>query len=119
MIKHIRQATVEEIEKIRDKSDLMPGHTQILAMDSDSGGADIAVVRNCFEINPIIFGEGVSDRRKLLFLHLLEERMLGAGVDRYYSQVPAADTHYKAVLEKLGFEQISPTPEYRILKVIR
>lgn len=119
MIKHIRIATAEEIDKIRDKSDLMPGHTQILALDSDAGGADLAVVRNCVEINPVIYAEGTNDVRRSRFLYALEERLLGAGIDRYYTQIPAADGHYLKVAKNWGFEEVSTSPEIRVLKVIK
>lgn len=119
MIKHIRQATEEEINKIRDSSDLMPGHTQVFALDSDAGGADIAVVRNCVEVNPVIYAEGTNDVRRARFLYALEERLLGAGIDRYYFQLKADDEHYIKVVKSWGAEQVSPHPELRMLKVIK
>jgi hypothetical protein len=116
---HIRVATEAEIEAIRVKSDLLPGHTQILALDNDKGGADIAVVRNCFELNPVIYAEGTNDMRRARFLYALEERFLGAGVDRYYFQLDAANEHYIKVAKAWGAEEVSPHPEIRMLKVIK
>src|SRR6266478_748146 len=119
MLQHIRLATEEEVNAIRDKSDLMPGHTQVFALDAEQGTPDIAVVRNCFEINPVIYGNGTNDIRRAKFLWALEERLLGAGVDRYYTQIPAEDEHYLKVALHWGAERVSPTPEIRILKVIK
>jgi hypothetical protein len=118
-LRHIREATPEEIEKIRDKSDLMPGLTRIFALDNDSGGADIAVVRNCVEVNPVIYAEGTNDQRRARFLYSLEERLLGAGVDRFYSQFDATNEHYLKVAEHWGYERVSPHPEIRMLRIIR
>jgi hypothetical protein len=118
-MKHVRVATPEEIEAIKDKADLMPGHTQILALDNEKGGADIAVVRNCFELNPVIYAEDTNDMRRARFLYALEERFLGAGVDRYYFQLDATKEHYIKVAKAWGAEQVSLQPELRMLKVIK
>lgn len=116
---HIRLATAEEIEAIRDKSDLLPGGTRVLALDNDKGQADIAVVRNCYELNPVIYAEGTTDPRRARFLYALEERFLGAGIDRYYTQIPAGDEEYIKAAQHWGFERVSPAPEIRMLKVIK
>lgn len=118
-MRHIRIATEAEINSIRDKSDLLPDHTQILAWDNDRGGADLAVIRNCFELNPVIYAEGTNDVRRAKFLFAIEERLLGAGVDRYYFQIDAANAHYRKVAEHWGGQEVSPQPEIRYLKVIR
>ena len=115
----MRLATPSEIDAIRDKSDLMPGHTQVLALDADGGSPDIAVVRNCWEINPVIYGASTNDVRRARFLWAVEERLLGAGIDRYYTQIPAVDEDYLKVALHWGAERVSPTPEIRILKVIK
>lgn len=118
-MRHLRIATPEEVEAIRDKSDLLPEHTQILAWDNARGGADIAVIRNCFEVNPVIYAEGTNDVRRAKFLFALEERLLGAGVDRYYFELDASNSHYIKVAENFGAQQVSPHPEIRMLKVIK
>lgn len=115
---HIRLATEAEIDSIRDKSDILPGHTQVLALDNKEGGADLAVVRNCVELNPVVYADGTNDLRRARFLYALEERFLGAGVDRYYFQLDAADAHYIKVAKSWGAQQVSPHPEFRMLKVI-
>lgn len=117
-MQHIRLATEKEIDAIRDKSDLLPGGTRVLALDNEKGGADIAVVRNCYELNPVIYAEGTNDLRRARFLWALEERFLGAGIDRYYFQLEASAEHYIKVAKEWGAEQVSPHPELRMLKVI-
>lgn len=114
MLKHFRLATSEEIEGIRDKSDLMPGHTEVWELDGS-----LAVVRNPVEVNPIIWSPDINDRKKATFMWLLEERLLGAGVDRYYSQIDCKDEHWQKVAENWGFERVSPVPEFRYLRLIK
>lgn len=118
-MQHIRLATEKEIEGIRDRADLLPGHTSILALDNDKGSADLAVVRSCYELNPVIYAEGTTDLRRARFLWALEERFLGAGIDRYYFQLEASAEHYIKVAKEWGAEQVSPHPEVRMLKVIK
>jgi len=116
---HIRPATEDEILAIKDCSDILPGRTQILALDDGHGDRDIAVVRNCVERNPVIYAKNTNDLRRVRFLYSLEERLLGAGIDRYYFQLNAADAHYIKVAENFGAQQVSPHPEIRMLKVIK
>ena len=118
LMQHIRLASPEEVEKIRDNSDLMPGHTAVYALDGPNG-PDLAVVRNCVEVNPVHYAEGTSDMRRVRFMWGLEERLLGAGVDRYYSQFDSSKEDYLKVMEHYGFERVSPVPEYRYLRLIK
>jgi len=118
-LKHIRVATPEEIETIREKSDLMPNRTTVFALDADTGTPDLAVVRECFETNPVVYGSATNDHRRARFLWALEERLLGAGIDRYYFQIDSGNEHYCKVAEAWGAERVSPIPEYRYLKVIK
>jgi hypothetical protein len=118
-MRHLRLATEEEINAIREKSDLLPQHTTVLALDADSGTPDIAVVRNCWEVNPVIYGSATNDHRRARFLWALEERLLGGGIDRYYFQLDASNEHYIKVAKSWGAEQVSPHPELRMLKEIK
>lgn len=97
----------------------MPGGTTVLALDADRGTPDIIVVRRCVEINPVIYGNETNDQRRARLLWMLEERLLGAGVDRYYSQIDAGKTDYIKVVEHFGFERVSEVPEYRYLRIIK
>jgi hypothetical protein len=114
LLDHVRLATQEEIDQIADKSDILPGKTQVLAK-----GNIRAVVRFPVEANPIIWGEGTTDRERIAFVYALEERMLGAGFDRYYCQVDAQDDKWQKVIENWGFQQVSPQPELRYLRIIK
>lgn len=111
-------ATVEEVQGIRDRADLMPNNAYVLALDADKGTPDLAVIRRCVEVNPIIYGSETTDPRRNRFIYALEERLLGAGVDRYYFQVDASKEDYINTIKHWGAEQISPGPELRFLKII-
>ena len=63
----IRLATPEEVEPITPQMDLTPTSTVVTF-----GGKDFAVVRQCTELDPLIFAEDTTDRRKLFFLTNLE-----------------------------------------------
>jgi hypothetical protein len=118
-VRHIRLASAEEIEGIRDKADLMPGCTWVYALDAEKGTPDIAVVRRPVEVNPVIYGSETTDQRRLRFIYALEARLLGAGIDRYYSMFDATKTEYIRTMEHFGFERISPVPEIRMLRIIK
>jgi hypothetical protein len=118
VLKHIRTATAEEVESIKDRADLMPGGTTVLALDAEKGTPDIAVIRHCVEVNPIIYGTETNDMRRTRLLWGLEERLLGAGVDRYYFMIDASKADYIKTVKHWGAEQVSLQPEFRFLKVI-
>jgi hypothetical protein len=118
-LKHIRMATVEEVDGIRDRADLIPDNTWVLAMDAERGTPDLAVVKRCVEVNPVIYGTETNDIRRARFLYALEERLLTVGADRYYFQVDATKEDYIKTVKHWGAEQISPLPEFRFLKVIK
>ena len=115
--KHIRLATKEEIEGIREQSNY-PAQARVLAMDSNVGDPDLAVVKNIIEVDPIVWGARTNDMQRAKFLFALEERLLGAGVDHYFFNIDAADEHYLKVVRHWGAEQCSPHPVVRFQKVL-
>lgn len=116
---HLRSATKEEIESIKDKSDFTPG-TIVLAMDNGHGGTDLAVVRPCWEVDPIFIADSSGDSQKARFMWGLEERMIGAGITGYYFNMPADDAskQWRKVAQSWGAEPVSKAPEWRYRKVL-
>lgn len=108
----IRLATPEEIEAIASKSDLGPD-CRVMAF-----GKDLAVIRNCYEIDPVHFAEGTPDSRKVAFLWGLENMMRMVGVPHYYFNISPSDERWKAIVEHWGASQISTEPELRFKKVL-
>jgi hypothetical protein len=114
MLSHIRLATEAEIETIKDQSDILPGHTTVLEHEGS-----FAVIRNPVEVNPCIWPKDINDVKKARFIYSLEERLLGAGIDRYYSQIAVEDERWQKVIENWGFQRVSPVAEYRYLRLIK
>ena len=109
----IRLATTEEMTAIADKSDITPSSTVITF-----GGKDFAVLRNCFELDPVIFDENTGDKRKLFFLTNLETAMRLQGVREIYFNIKADDEAWMNIAKHWGAEPTSPQPEIRFKKVL-
>lgn len=109
----IRLATEEEVEKIKNTSDLSYA-TSVITF----GGEDFAVFRNCFEIDPMIFGPNTDNRRKRLFGMNLETALRLQGVREYYFNVKVEDESFRQVVEHMGATPTSTAPEIRYKKVL-
>jgi hypothetical protein len=109
----VRIATPEEIEAIKDHSDLTSA-TSVVTY----GGRDFAVIRQCFEVDPMWFHEESSVKRKLLFAMNLETLLRFQGVKEIYFNVPVRDEAYMTVLKTWGAEPTSLEPELRFKKVL-
>src|SRR6266581_2146581 len=109
-MKHIRVATKEEIEQLREKSDYTR-ECVVYAMDQNPGEPDFVVVKHVFETDPIYFGKRTNDVQKTKFIYALEERLAGGGVDQYYFNVADADQKWQTVIRTWGAQEVSPVPE--------
>lgn len=109
----IRVATEEEAQSIAHKADLTSA-TSVITY----GGKDFAVLRNCFELDPVIFGEETADKRKALFLMNLETAMRLQGIKEIYFNVKADDETWQTIAKHWGAIEVSPTPEIRFKKVL-
>ena len=109
----IRLATPEDVEGISQKMDITPNSTVVTF-----GGKDFAVIRNVMELDPVIFAEDTTDRRKLFFLTNLETALRLQGITEVYFNVVADDKVYNDVLKNWGAESISTAPQVRYKKVL-
>lgn len=109
----IRFATPEEIKAIAEKSDLTQT-SQVVTF----GGKDFAVLRQCWEIDPMFFAETSNVQRKLWFASNLETFMRLNGVSEVYFNVPVKDEGYLKVLDTWGAKPTSMEPELRLKKVL-
>jgi len=109
----IRHATEEEIEQIKDRSDLTNA-TSVVTF----GGKDFAVYRLAPELDPVIFAPDTTDKRKLLFLMNLETTLRLQGVKEIYFNIKADDKVTHDVMKHWGAVEQSPTPEIRFKKVL-
>jgi hypothetical protein len=117
-VKPIRLATQEEIDSIQKSADLGPG-CSVYALDFNEG-TGIAVVRQCYEIDPMYLpGDNLGQQRqKVLFQFGLESALAMAGVPHYYFNIAAEDTQFQGLVVKTGAEQVSQSPEFRFKKVL-
>lgn len=106
----IKLATPEQIERIKDTSDLS-ATSAVYAM-----GEDLAVVKTVSEIDPAYFAESSSTQRRLLFIWGLENMLRGIGVPAYYFNVHANEDAWRKVVETHGAVATSTEPEIRYKK---
>ena len=116
MLRHLRLATKEEVEKIRDTSNYGP-ETIVYAMDQGPQ-PDLAVVKRVVELDPIYFAPDTNDVQKAKFIWALEERMAGGGVGQYFFSVKSADERWQKIIESWGCQKVSLQPDVRYMKVL-
>ena len=117
MIPGIRLATPEEVEGVKDHSDLTP-LSQVWVWPNEKGTPDIAVLRNCLETDPVIFGETSGGQRKALFYWSLCNMLRASGRGEVYFSIDAdSPQEYIDILKKMGGEQTTEKPQLRF-KVI-
>lgn len=110
-LKHIRLATAEEIERIKEGSDLGTA-SAVLAFDQGPE-AHVAVIRTVVEVDPVFYVKDSTTSQKARFIWGLEERLIGANVAHYYFNVPAEDEAYAKIVREWGAVQQSKGPELR------
>lgn len=109
----VRLATPEEIATIQTSSDLSYA-TSVFTF----GGKDFAVIRNCFEIDPMHFASDSSTKRRMIFAMNLESILRFQGVKEVYFNVADDNEQMKEVVRTWGAEPTSPSAEIRYKKVL-
>ena len=117
MLKHVRLATKEEVEQLRATSNYT--RDSIVFAFDQGAEPDFAVLRRVYELDPVRFSKHTNDVQKARFVHSLEERMMGMGIEQYFFNVDAADIRWQRVIETWGAEATSPTPEIRFQKAFK
>jgi len=113
MIPFIRVATKEEVEPIQEKADLTPS-TQVWAWLNDKGEPDLAVIRNCMEVDPVFFAKTSGNSRKAFFFWGICNMIKAGGASEIYFDVDAEGSQeYIAILEKMGAVKTTEKPQYR------
>lgn len=117
----IRLATPGEISGVFEGADITPMSTVVAFDNAETQKPDFAVLRQVFEIDPILFAEGTSIRRKVLFGWALDGALRIQGtIPGYYFQVSAAEEaeEWRSTLENFGAKKVSATPEFRYFKLL-
>ena len=115
-MKRLRLATSEEVEKIRDNSDLDPSCI-VLALDTQVGTA-LAVVRMPVEVDPVYFPPEFSDKLKVFFMRDIETYLAAKGATSYYFNILAEDEKTIEVMKHWGSEQVSTGKELRFKQTL-
>lgn len=114
----LRLATPEEIEAIKETSDLDIG-CAVVALDTQQG-TSTAVLRVANEVDPVHFPEGLTPKLRMLFMRDVETALWAKGVTHYYLNIHADRTDFiEAMTQTFGMEQLSTAPEFRFKKVIK
>lgn len=113
MIPAVRLATPEEVEKIRETSDLTNA-TSVWVWPNEGKDSDMAVVRNCLEIDPMHFGKDSGHQRKALWGWTLFNMLRSNGVKEIYFNIDAEGMEdFTSILEKMGASRTTAKPQYR------
>jgi hypothetical protein len=112
----IRLATSEEVETIRENSDLDPT-CAILALTTQAG-TPLVVSRVAREIDPMHFPAQMSYRQRFMFIRDIENILWGQGCERYYFNINAEDKEWRDVVKNWGAEQVSPEPIIRYKRTL-
>lgn len=113
MIPFIRPASEEEVEKIKPTADLTAS-SAVWSWPSDKGDSDIAVLRQCMEIDPVNFGASAGKQRKHMFFWALCNMLKATGAREIYFNIDAEGSEdYTAVLEKMGATKTTIKPQFR------
>lgn len=117
---NLRLATAEEIAKLQLTSDITPQTTVVAFDNAQTGQPDFAVLRQVFEVDPMLFADGTNSRRKAMFVWALENSFRIMGTPQaYYFNVLASDETWQGVVKTWGAEQISAAPELRFKKLLQ
>ena len=112
----IRLAKPEEIDKIKEHSDIDAG-CSVLALDTHLG-TGLAVRRVCEEIDPLVCPEEWNTKLRAVFIRDIETVMAAQGIPHYYFNVLVEDEKWQEVIKTWGAEQLSTAPEYRFKRVL-
>lgn len=116
MLEPIRLATPEEVQSIAETADLTP-HSAVYAFDNHkTGKPDLAVVRQCVEIDPMCLAPDSNTARQVAFVWSLQNTLRAFGNTEFYFSVKPSDTEWLRNISKWGAQQVSTEPELRFRK---
>lgn len=112
-----RAATPEEVQTIQDKADLTL--TSVVWALPSKDIADVGVVRNCIELDPVFFAPTSGNSRKAMFFWGIANMLKATGAREIYFNIDAdAPEEYKSVLTKLGAVSTTAKPQLRYKLVL-
>lgn len=117
-MKQLRPATIEEIESIKEESNLTQT-SQVVALDTPLGPI-LYVVRQAVELDPVHMPKGSNAHHFGAALRDISNWFLGGGVTTFFFNLHCedADGEYGEFMEKWGCDRLSKKPIYRYRKDI-
>ena len=115
----IRLATQEEVDSIKEVSDL-DASCNVFALNSNGDGTGkvgLAVRRVCTEIDPLV-ADGLTTRFKAVFIRDIETVLAAQGVLSYYFNIDPDDIEWIDFITKWGGEQVSKKPLLRFKRTL-
>jgi len=113
----IRLATEAEISRVAERTDFVPG-CEVWALDNRSGSTNLAVVRNCIEIDPYQMAEDAPRSKKVEFIYALESGLKMRGIPVYFFSVDADAAEWQQTVENWGAEKVSAVPQLRYRRIL-
>lgn len=115
-MKRLRVATPEEVEKIKESSDLDP--TCIVVALDTAQGTGLAVIRTAIEVDPVYFAPDWNTKMKTFFVRDIETFLSAKGCISYYFNVDKEAEEWIEHVKHWGAEQISKHPELRFKQTL-
>lgn len=110
---YIRPATEEEVKPIAEGADLT-GSTVVWAWPNEKGVCDLAVLRQCMEIDPLHFLGSSGTQRKLMFIWAMCNMLKASGTREIYFNVDVeGGEEWIKFLAKLGASRLNAKPQFR------
>ena len=110
----IRFASADEVESIKLEADLQPGCVVLAFDNAATGKPDLAVLRACVELDPVVFAPETQSRRMALFMWALAQHLRLTNTPSFYFQTAVSNEAWQKVAKTFGAVQVSPEPEYRM-----
>ena len=118
MTEGLRYATPEEVAKIAIGGDITTDSV-VLAMSNNDKEPDLAVIRRCVELDPVIFSPDTGTARRARFIWAIENYLRLQGVPEYYFDVhQSASDAWVTAIKKLGATKISTELQNRYRKIL-
>jgi hypothetical protein len=109
----VRPATPEELEPIKAQSDLTASSV-VWAWPNGDKAPDLAVIRQCLEVDPMWFSDDSGHSRRGMFAWAILNLLKAQGTREIYFNVDTEGQEpYVALLEKIGAKRTTNKPQFR------
>lgn len=112
-IPFVRPASEDEHKQIAATADLTPT-SSVWVWPNEGKDSDMAVLRQCLEVDPMYFAETSGSPRRGMFAWVIMNMLRVQGIKEIYFNVDAEGQEaYVALLEKMGAKRTTDKPQFR------